>query len=85
MSNYLLRKPSPPAGYRLLIEGQDKTAAQDLIWVMEKDGGQRWRMAIKQTDAGLALASDTAQLYKEPKQIEDYCFFRCRKLGHERK
>lgn len=81
---YTMTKPNPPQGYRMLIEGQDMTGTRDLIWIMDGKSGHRWAHCIKQTDSGLALAADTAKLYKEPKQLEDYYFFRCRKLGHEK-
>ena len=85
--SYLMHKPTPPVGYTMLRDGIDQTTAYDFIWVVElKDSRvvQRWAHAIKQTDRGLALASDTGQLYKEPKTLEDYCFFRCRKMGVQR-
>jgi hypothetical protein len=84
----MMKKPTnPPQGYRMLIEGQDVTTAQDLLWVSElKDFriSHRWAHAVKQTENGLVVAADTGQLYKEPKQVEDYCFFRCRKIGLQR-
>lgn len=64
----------------MLIEGQDTNGIKDFIWVMEK-GSQRWAHCIKQTKDGMRVVSGTGELYKEPKQLEDYCFFRCRKIG----
>jgi len=83
-----MNKPTnPPQGYRMLIEGQDITTARDLIWVteMRPNGfGHRWAHAIQQTPTGMCLCADTAQPYKEPKNVEDYYFFRCRKIGVQR-
>ena len=80
--NYIMKKPTPPSGYRMLVEGQDMAMPQDLIWIMSNDGkSHHWTHCIKQTDEGIRLSSDTAKLYSEPKRVEDYCFFRCRKSG----
>lgn len=82
--SYKITKPTnPPEGYRMLIEGQDINSTKDLIWAMEK-GSQRWAHCIKQTPDGFRLTTGTGEQYKEPKQIEDYCFFRCRKMGEQR-
>lgn len=84
--NYKINKPTnPPVGYRMLIENQDLTAVRDLIWISENNGKtHRWAHAINQTKSGLKVASDTNKLYKEPKNIDDYFFFRCRKVGREK-
>ncbi len=79
-----MKKPEPPAGYRMLVEGQDKTNVHDLIWIYD-NGNPRWAMSIKQSEEGLQIASDTGILYKEPKSVEDYCFYRCRKIGNEKR
>ena len=53
-----MKKPEPPAGYRMLIEGQDFTDTKDLIWITE-ERGSRWAMSITQTDVGIAIAAIT--------------------------
>ncbi len=85
--NYLMNKPVPPNGYRMLEEGKDISSVQDLIWVIDeryvsKTGkiSQRWAHSIMQSDEGLKIASDVNQTYIEPKSVEDYCFYRCRKI-----
>jgi hypothetical protein len=73
-------KPTPPPGYKMLEEGKDMTTVYDLIWAIDKNGkSQRWAHAILETDEGIKMASDTHQTYVEPKNVEDYCFFRCKK------
>lgn len=85
--NYLMKKPMPPTGHRMLEEGKDISSVQDFIWMIDdrtnKDyqhPTQRWGYSIMQTSEGLKIASDVNMPYVEPKNIEDYCFFRCRKI-----
>lgn len=82
-----MNKPSPPVGYKMLEEGKDISSVQDLIWIVDdrsvSKGGritQRWAHSIMQSDEGLKIASDVNQRYIEPKNVEDYYFYRCRKL-----
>lgn len=85
--NYIMNKPTPPTGYRMLIEGKDISSVQDLIWMIDERSikdihqpTQRWGYSIMQSNDGLKIASDVNMPYVEPKNIEDYCFFRCRKI-----
>lgn len=81
-----MNKPTPMVGYRMLEEGKDITSMYDLIWAIDekrsKNGyyHQRWTHSVRNTEEGIKIASDTNQRYFEPKTVEDYCFFRCRKL-----
>jgi hypothetical protein len=85
--SYLINKPIPPIGYRMLVEDVDISSVQDLIWIVDprsvSKGGkiiQRWAHSIMQSDEGLKISSDINRRYIEPKNIEDYCFYRCRKI-----
>lgn len=83
-----MNKPTPPVGYRMLKEGIDISSVQDLIWAIDEKSVsihssriyRRWMHSIMQTDDGLKIASDVNKPYVEPKSVEDYCFFRCRKI-----
>ena len=81
---YLMKRPIPPEGYRMLEEGKDTTTVYDLIWIVDNNNSangyynRRWARAIVNERDGLKVPSDTNVKYVEPKQVEDYCFFRCR-------
>lgn len=83
---YIMNKPTPPTGYRMLEENKDISSVQDLIWMIDEKTyknishfSQRWGYSIMQSNEGLKIASDVNMPYVEPKNVEDYCFFRCRK------
>jgi hypothetical protein len=86
--SYLINKPIPPIGYRMLVEGEDISSVQDLIWIISEKSkskqcgnlSQRWAHSIMQTDKGLKISYGVNRTYTEPRNVEDYCFYRCRKI-----
>ncbi len=77
----IMKKPTPPEGYRNLLPDQDITGVKDLIWIHDNNGRGRWVRAFQQTKTGISIASDTGNIYKDPVNVEDYYFFRCRERG----